>query len=105
MTPTIPEDWPELKSCSLGVFGREWNCVLSGCRCSGYSNSGRGRSHRQLLRSPSQIGQVSCVGIEPQPVVQRGEDLTEVDWAVGDFGSQPVGRSDDLSRAEPSARE
>ena len=50
----------------------------------------------QVLRTAGQVIQGRLVG-DPEESVKRRMDFAEMDGAVGDFGAQPVGGTNDLA--------
>jgi hypothetical protein len=55
------------------------------------------------VRSSGQVGQCDAIGVDPQPVVQGGDDFLEMDRPVLGFGSLTISQTDHLSVSHSAA--
>lgn len=59
----------------------------------------------EVVWAAGEVGDGDLIGVDPELVVERGEDLAEVDAAVGDFATETVGGSDDVAGFHAAAGE
>ena len=57
------------------------------------------------LRAPSEVVDRRLVHVDPDVVVERGEDFLKMHRTLGRFATEAIGRADDLARFHPAASE
>ena len=57
----------------------------------------------EVLGAAGEVGELGCRDIDSHPMIQRGEDVAEVDRAVQRLFTQAVRRSDNLSAFHAAA--
>ena len=59
----------------------------------------------EVVGAAGEVGDGDLIRVDAELVVERGEDLAEVDAAVGDFAAETVGGTDDVAGFHAAAGE